>query len=82
MSYLYRLVSEVSSTIKALTPVSGYLTYAAGVSAQQIFLRTVDNSIPEAESSYTIKLIGLSGDGKMDTAITSRITSDCLDIFH
>lgn len=75
-SMSFRLVSEVSSTIKAIVPVNGYLMYQSGVSAQQIFMQTVDNSVTEQEASYSIKLIGLTGDGRMGTAINSRVTSE------
>ena len=43
-------------------------------------MQTMDNSVPEVERLYSVKLIGLTGDGRLGTTTTSRVTSE-LSIF-
>ena len=50
--------------------------YNPGMKLQNIVLKTIDNSIPEPEIIYNIKLIGITGVGRMGSAINSRVTSE------
>lgn len=73
------MVREISSTTDKISPINGYLQYQPGMSQKDIFIQTIDNSVPEPETLYVIKLLGLVGEARMGSARSSRIKSEFWD---
>ena len=73
----FRYIAEISTTRKVLTPTNGYLNYTEGTSMQEIFTKTIDNSRPEQDTAYIVKLIGIKAPGQLADPgkIESRLTS-------
>ena len=51
----------------AVTPISGYLVFPAGVTLQEIMATSKDDSIPEPSQFFTVQLGNADGGARIDT---------------
>jgi len=56
-----------------VVPISGYLRYTPGTARQPITIRSVDNSLPQPNRLFSVRLVTSSGrtpvaDGRLATA--------------
>ena len=50
-----------------LSPINGYLTFEPYVSQQQLSIHTVDDDIPEDDTSYYVVLYSPAGGARLNT---------------
>ncbi|XP_068693739.1 adhesion G-protein coupled receptor V1-like isoform X3 [Montipora foliosa] len=61
------LVKEMAQPNGELSPINGYLTFEPGVSQRQASIRTVDDNIPEDDTSYIVVLYSPTGGARLNT---------------
>jgi len=60
---VYRQKQELyeAPAAKDLTPVSGYINFTPGMLHQAITIRSIDNSLPQPNRLFTVRLVASSG---------------------
>ena len=68
------------ATSLSLTPISGYVSFGSGVNSSSLLFRSVDDSIPERSSLFSLSLTNVAGgaavSSSQDTAIITILKSD------
>eukprot|EP00118_Oscarella_pearsei_P022727 m.265821 g.265821 ORF g.265821 m.265821 type:complete len:6112 (+) comp40493_c2_seq23:779-19114(+) len=54
--------------------VQGMITFRAGEDKQFIYVQTVDDSLPEADESFTVELVSVSGDAVLSRSTKADVT--------
>ena len=65
--FFISLVKEMAQPNGELSPINGYLTFEPGVSQRQASIRTVDDNIPEDDTSYIVVLYSPTGGARLNT---------------
>ena len=72
-------VTPVTASQSDYTPMGGTVTFAPGQSTRPLPLAVVDDSVPEFDEMFTVRLVGVVGSAILGDVIVSTVTIEAND---
>ncbi len=72
-------VTPVTASQSDYTPMRGTVTFAPGQSTRPLPLAVIDDSVPEFDEMFTVRLVGVVGSAILGDVIVSTVTIEAND---